>query len=286
MTELSVNWRKLLLIVGLLALTSSAHSSARAMGDIQVTFPKSGPHWCWLRSAAGQVTAGPVEVASTGETVVSGLPGDTVVALDTRTGKTATKALTFTPDGLPGPVQFSAADFRDPPTPALVPALAGLSALLGGLLLWQTVRGRRFAASPHPSAAPTRVEPEETEDQPAPLAARGPGLPLTTTPAAKLIGVQGLVAGGTFALTTGDVLVGRDGDNDIVLAENLVSRRHARLRRDAQGRIVLTDLGSANGVHVNGMRVARVYLVAGDEIKIGDNFFRFHVEKHTEEKPQ
>ncbi len=278
MSELSV-WR-LLVIVGLLALTSPA----RAGGDVRVDFSGNGPHWCWLRSAAGPVTAGPLEAAGR-EITLSGPvgSGDTVVVLDTRTGRTAARTLTFAPDGQPGSVRFTPADFRDPPPPALVPALAGLSALLAGLLGWRAVR-RRPTAAPVPASA----EPDEDCGQ---APARGPGLPLNTAPAATLIGVQGLVAGGTFALTTGDVRVGRDGDNDIVLAENMVSRRHARLRRDAQGRFVLTDLGSANGVHVNGMRVARAYLAAGDEIKIGDNFFRFHLAErtlaeHTEEKPQ
>ena len=277
--KLVVNWRKLLLIIGLLTLTSSA----RAAGNVQVTFPEGGPHWCWLRSAAGPVAAGPVEAKGEKFTVSAPVgPGDAVTALDPRTGRMATRALTFAPDGQPESVRFSAADFRDPPALPLVPALAGLSALLGGLLLWQTVR-RRPAAAPDPG--PASAEPEE-DCEPSASAARGPGLTLTTAPAAMLIGIQGLVAGGTFALSTGDVLVGRDGDNDIVLAENMVSRRHARLRRDPQGRFVLTDLGSANGVHVNGMRVARAYLAAGDEIKIGDNFFRFHVEEHTEPKTQ
>lgn len=248
-----------------------------------MTFPGNGPHWCWLRSAAGPVMAGPVEAASAGCTLTALLgPGDTVTALDPRTGRTATRVLAFGTDGQPGPVRFAPADFRDPPPPLLVPALAGLSALLAGLLGWQLARSRR-AAPPTSTPAPVR---SELEEDTAP-AAQGPSLPLSAIAApATLIGIQGLVAGGTFALTTGDVLVGRDGDNDIVLAENMVSRRHARLRRDTQGRFVLTDLGSANGVHVNGMRVARAYLTSGDEIKIGDNFFRFHVEDRTELKTQ
>ncbi len=102
---------------------------------------------------------------------------------------------------------------------------------------------------------------------------RGPALPLSDIPA--LLGVQGLAAGSTFALTGGDVTVGRDGDNEIVLAENTVSRRHARLLRDSLGQFTLTDLGSANGVYINGTRVQRAILSAGDEIKIGDNYFRF-----------
>lgn len=112
---------------------------------------------------------------------------------------------------------------------------------------------------------------------PAARLGRGPELPLSDVPA--LLGLQGLAAGSTFALTDGDVTVGRDGDNEIVLAENTVSRRHARLLRDGQGQFVLTDLGSANGVYINGTRVQRAVLSTGDEIKIGDNYFRFQAAK-------
>ena len=108
---------------------------------------------------------------------------------------------------------------------------------------------------------------------------RGPALPLSDIPA--LLGLQGLAAGSTFALTGGDVTVGRDGDNEIVLAENTVSRRHARLLRDSHGQFTLSDLGSANGVYINGTRIQRAILAAGDEIKIGDNYFRFQAAKEN-----
>ncbi len=108
---------------------------------------------------------------------------------------------------------------------------------------------------------------------------RGPEIPLSDIPV--LLGLQGLAAGSTFALTDGDVTVGRDGDNGIVLAESTVSRRHARLLRDGQGQFTLTDLGSANGIYVNGTRIQRAILSTGDEIKIGDNYFRFQAAKET-----
>ena len=124
--------------------------------------------------------------------------------------------------------------------------------------------------------------PEEASLPPALSAARlgrGPELALSGIPA--LLGLQGLAAGSTFSLTDGDVTVGRDGDNEIVLAENTVSRRHARLVRDSQGQFTLTDLGSANGVYINGTRIQRAILSTGDEIKIGDNYFRFQAAKET-----
>jgi len=91
----------------------------------------------------------------------------------------------------------------------------------------------------------------------------------------QMVATQGIAAGSIFALTREGISIGRDGGNSIVLAENTVSRQHARVVREAGGQVILTDEGSANGVYVNGMRVQRAALKAGDEIKIGDNFFRF-----------
>jgi pSer/pThr/pTyr-binding forkhead associated (FHA) protein len=53
-----------------------------------------------------------------------------------------------------------------------------------------------------------------------------------------------------------------------------VSRRHALLRRDGAGHRI-EDLGSTNGVYVNGLRVRRAELVAGDRLQIGGASFRF-----------
>ena len=142
------------------------------------------------------------------------------------------------------------------------------------------------ALSEPPTYASQRRVPEAVPDEAGlppslsgPRLGRGPELPLSDIPA--LLGLQGLAAGSTFSLTDGDVTVGRDGDNEIVLAENTVSRRHARLLRDSRGQFTLTDLGSANGVYINGTRVERAILSAGDEIKIGDNYFRFQAARET-----
>ncbi len=65
---------------------------------------------------------------------------------------------------------------------------------------------------------------------------------------------------------TGCVGVGRGDDNEIMLLDDHVSRRHATLLLD-QGIIWLRDLGSANGTFVNGERIAggcRLY--HGDEV--------------------
>lgn len=51
------------------------------------------------------------------------------------------------------------------------------------------------------------------------------------------------------------VLLGRSGSCDIQLDHEQVSRRHAQIDRDTQGRLWLTDLGSRNGIQVQGRPV-------------------------------
>jgi FHA domain len=65
-----------------------------------------------------------------------------------------------------------------------------------------------------------------------------------------------------------ELLIGRHLDCDVVFTDTAVSRFHARLRfRD--GRWILQDLESTNGTTVNGERVGRSELRAGDVLLIG-----------------
>jgi ABC transport system ATP-binding/permease protein len=78
------------------------------------------------------------------------------------------------------------------------------------------------------------------------------------------------------ALPDRGVTIGRVPDNDVVLAEDGISRRHAEIRRGAEGWEV-ADLGSKNGTRVNGERLrdrARV-LRTGDAITVGSHTLRF-----------
>jgi hypothetical protein len=70
-------------------------------------------------------------------------------------------------------------------------------------------------------------------------------------------------------MTGAPLRIGRAPECELVLKDNRVSRRHARLAaRD--GVLVLTDLGSTNGTRVNGNRVTEVVLGAGDTVQIGE----------------
>jgi ABC-type multidrug transport system ATPase subunit/pSer/pThr/pTyr-binding forkhead associated (FHA) protein len=69
--------------------------------------------------------------------------------------------------------------------------------------------------------------------------------------------------------------IGRLGDNDVVLDDLLVSRRHAELHRTGAGwRIV--DLNSGNGTFVNGVRVTTAEVGSRDVIGIGHALLQLH----------
>lgn len=84
-----------------------------------------------------------------------------------------------------------------------------------------------------------------------------------------LIGQEGPLQGGRWPLTRAGLLIGRDADCDVVVADRQVSRHHARIRVSAEGDLILEDLQSKNGTHVNGVVIQGPYrLTDGDVIQI------------------
>ncbi|MCA8985309.1 MAG: FHA domain-containing protein [Planctomycetaceae bacterium] len=73
------------------------------------------------------------------------------------------------------------------------------------------------------------------------------------------------------------VFVGRHPDCDLVINNSRkVSRKHCCLA-EIDGRFVIRDLGSTNGVQINGKRVTGTQeLQEGDQVLIGDCLFTFH----------
>lgn len=63
-------------------------------------------------------------------------------------------------------------------------------------------------------------------------------------------------------------LIGRQGENNLVLRDNRISRSHARISAQ-NGDYVIEDLDSRHGVFVNGQRVKRQRLKEGDRIDFG-----------------
>lgn len=81
--------------------------------------------------------------------------------------------------------------------------------------------------------------------------------------------IAGKYKGGQFPLRPNrEIIVGRGSEFDMVLDEDMVSRRHAKLAT-YHGQIVLQDLKSTNGTFVNGERINVSRLKVGDKILVG-----------------
>ncbi|MCJ7594039.1 MAG: FHA domain-containing protein [Desulfobacterales bacterium] len=65
-----------------------------------------------------------------------------------------------------------------------------------------------------------------------------------------------------------DIKIGRSPDNDIILSDHTISRKHAALIKTSDG-YLLKDFGSNNGTIVNGSRIAERFLRHQDRVKIG-----------------
>ncbi len=86
--------------------------------------------------------------------------------------------------------------------------------------------------------------------------------------------ISGKYQGGEYPLPDeGELLVGRASELDLVLAEDMVSRKHAKMA--LQGSVFsITDLGSTNGTFVNGEKIKRADLKRGDRILIGTSILK------------
>lgn len=84
----------------------------------------------------------------------------------------------------------------------------------------------------------------------------------------KLTVNNGPLKGTTFDLTS-EVKVGRSVDCQLILDDDYVSTRHARIYSDGT-QVVVEDLGSTNGTYVNGSRITvPTAVTAADTVRIG-----------------
>lgn len=93
---------------------------------------------------------------------------------------------------------------------------------------------------------------------------------------AALLEVTGQGGSRSVAMTGDRCTIGRADSNDLVLAEPAVSRQHAVIRREGNG-YVLEDLGSTNGVQLNGKPVKSASLKDGDRLQIGTSALVFRL---------
>jgi hypothetical protein len=82
-----------------------------------------------------------------------------------------------------------------------------------------------------------------------------------------------------YVLDGPTAVIGRSREADCVFDDQNISRRHAELRRNGSGDWTISDLGSTNGVKVNGRRVETARLSPGDEVMLGTIAFTFDIEQ-------
>ena len=86
--------------------------------------------------------------------------------------------------------------------------------------------------------------------------------------------ISGKYQGGEFPLRPNrEIIIGRSSDLDMVLVEDMVSRKHAKITTDDQV-VTIQDLGSTNGTFVNGEKVRKADLKDGDRILIGTSIIK------------
>lgn len=77
----------------------------------------------------------------------------------------------------------------------------------------------------------------------------------------------------TIVLNRLPLVIGRGADADVTIPDQLASRLHCCLE-EHEGKLLILDLGSMNGTHVNGDRVDKRTLSEGDIVRIGASSYR------------
>lgn len=86
--------------------------------------------------------------------------------------------------------------------------------------------------------------------------------------------ISGKYQGGEFPLHKGrEIVIGRSSELEMVLIEDMVSRRHAAITVNGD-ELTIADVGSTNGTFVNGEKVKRARLKEGDRILIGTSIMK------------
>jgi len=137
------------------------------------------------------------------------------------------------------------------------------------------IQARLVTPAEDPAAAPSQGETGHTMVY---RAAREPE-PLNPHVPAHLRRALVVVDGKRMVVGAQGAVLGRSRDCDIIVADGNVSRHHAEIRPQGDGGWTISDLGSTNGVAVNGRRVSGASaLRTGDEVELGTSTLRFELE--------
>lgn len=118
------------------------------------------------------------------------------------------------------------------------------------------------APAPEAELGQTRIYKAPAAETDAVSAEQAAELGLARNPAALLVN------GERHELAARPLVLGRSREADLRIEDANISRRHAEIRRE-DGAFWVVDLGSTNGIEVNGRRVDRAKLADGDRIVLG-----------------
>lgn len=86
---------------------------------------------------------------------------------------------------------------------------------------------------------------------------------------------RGPTYGARYVIGPTPVVIGRDDGCGVADPDASVSRRHAVIQPEPDGRFTVTDIGSRNGTYVNHARVDSATLTDGDYLRVGNSIYRF-----------
>jgi len=95
-----------------------------------------------------------------------------------------------------------------------------------------------------------------------------------STPARLEVIVGTGMAGSSYPIGARGLSIGRSEDRDVVIPDPAASRHHCSILLQGE-EYVLRDMGSANGIFVNAVRIRDCTLADGDLIRIGNTEMRF-----------
>jgi len=97
---------------------------------------------------------------------------------------------------------------------------------------------------------------------------------------ASLAYIKGPEEGHRYKIDKEKITFGKNDDNDLVLNDEFVSRHHGEISF-SKGEFFIRDLGSRNGIFINGKRVKGSIIESGSRIEIGKTEFNFVLSEDT-----
>jgi len=84
-----------------------------------------------------------------------------------------------------------------------------------------------------------------------------------------LVLITGLNAGQVFSVDDRESIIGRSRECHVRIDDVGISRQHSRVVRGLDGRFMVEDMGSTNGILVDGQRVRQAALRDGSRVELG-----------------